>query len=320
MGDDGQIKPTFMERTNDVRVKLAKNRKQSDAARAKRNDQYKISERLERLKKKDLSVVSASADDEQVDSTLENPRSPTLQTPTEGRNGQPDDSASPMISMTDRINKFKREQLNEFDKLMPGATAKEENSSQIYESPLEEDASLFNQRQGAPSSRHGRVTARDRSQDAGPPLSEMNKEIDSLKKQIKAVTRQNSKKFRKTKVYEILPGYSIHSYMCYPDLNSLRQHKPHKFQPMCMGAYYFSFIAQFGDQKQVSTGLEKDKEKVKLQTSINQLEQSERIAKVEYEWQKYENEDNSLFYYSFKFFSKDGTLLGNVNNLSEQQF
>ena len=48
------------------------------------------------------------------------------------------------------------------------------------------------------------------------------------------------------------------------------------------------------------------------------MDVSQRIAKVEFEWQKYENEDNSLFYYSFKFFSKDAQLLGQINNLSEK--
>ena len=46
----------------------------------------------------------------------------------------------------------------------------------------------------------------------------------------------------------------------------------------------------------------------------------QRISKVEYEWQKYENEDNSLFYYSFKFYCKQNRLLGKISNLSEKFF
>lgn len=56
----------------------------------------------------------------------------------------------------------------------------------------------------------------------------------------------------------------MHKYVCYPELNDLRQEQSHAFQPMCIGAYYFSFIAKFGDLEQVVTGLDKDKEKVKF--------------------------------------------------------
>lgn len=38
---------------------------------------------------------------------------------------------------------------------------------------------------------------------------------------------------------------------------------------MSMGAYYFSFAARFGDLDQVVTGLDQDKEKVRMQCSIN---------------------------------------------------
>ena len=56
----------------------------------------------------------------------------------------------------------------------------------------------------------------------GPRINQISNEIVELKSRFKDVNALTSKKFRRTKVYDILPGYSVHKYQCYPDLSLLR--------------------------------------------------------------------------------------------------
>lgn len=47
------------------------------------------------------------------------------------------------------------------------------------------------------------------------------------------------------------------------------------------------------------------------------MNKDERVRKVDYKWKRYETAETALFYYSFKFHSHDGKLLGQIENMAE---
>ena len=67
-------------------------------------------------------------------------------------------------------------------------------------------------------------------------------------------------------------------------------------------------------------GLEYEKKMNRIQCIINQMNESERVAKIEYNWKRYENTESALFFFRFKFFNRDERLVGQVQNLTDAQF
>ena len=123
---------------------------------------------------------------------------------------------------------------------------------------------------------------------------------------------------RASQRFEILPGYQVEKTVQYPDMASLKGHGPMQLQPMQLGAHYFCAAAKFGVNDIFKTGFEKDQAKTTLQLSINQLNPAEKIAKIDFKWKKYENADNTLFFYRFQFITKEGTQLGQIQNMSDK--
>jgi len=148
-------------------------------------------------------------------------------------------------------------------------------------------------------------------------------EVGVLKKQVETipfVDTSHPDKFRSTKVFDILPGYKIEKTVQYPDLAAFTINSLEKLQPMRLGVHQFSLISKFGCSDILKTGFETDRANTTVQMTINQLNKAERVAKVEFKWKKYENKDNALFYYCFKFYSKQGKQLGVIQNLSDKAF
>ena len=67
-------------------------------------------------------------------------------------------------------------------------------------------------------------------------------------------------------------------------------------------------------------GTQNEKKNNKVECCLNQLIENQRVAKIEYNWKRYENTETALFFYRFKFYNKDEKLIGSCQNLSDQKF
>lgn len=79
---------------------------------------------------------------------------------------------------------------------------------------------------------------------------------------------------------------------------------------MRLGLNQFSAMAQFGQVQPMNVGMEYERKNNKVQCVINQLREDGRVAKIEYNWKRYENAESALFFFRFKFFDKDDRLVG----------
>lgn len=129
-----------------------------------------------------------------------------------------------------------------------------------------------------------------------------------------------SNKYKSTKKFQVLPGYRVENSFQYPDMIALTELSFEQLQPMKMGLNQFSAIVQFGEADMMKVGLEYERKNNRVQCVINQINEEERIAKIEYNWKRYENEESALFFFRFKFFNKEDKMIGSVQNLTDSQF
>lgn len=119
-----------------------------------------------------------------------------------------------------------------------------------------------------------------------------------------------SNKYRMTKKFKVLPGYKVENQFQYPDMLSLSELTIQDLQPLKLGFNQFSVLAQFGQVEQMRVGLEYERKNNKAQCEIHQLSDEHRVAKIEYNWKMYENEESALFFYRFKFYNKEDKVIG----------
>lgn len=55
----------------------------------------------------------------------------------------------------------------------------------------------------------------------------------------------------------------------------------------------------------MSVGLEYERKNNRIQCVVDQREEDQRVAKIEYNWKRYDNNESALFFFRFKFFNKD---------------
>lgn len=129
-----------------------------------------------------------------------------------------------------------------------------------------------------------------------------------------------SNKYKTTKRFQILPGYKIENSFQYPDMLTLNNLPFEKLQPMKLGLNQFSALAQFGNTELMRVGTDYERKHNRVQCVIDQTKDSQRVAKIEFNWKRYENEESALFFYRFKFYNKEDWLIGYVQNLTDKQF
>lgn len=78
-----------------------------------------------------------------------------------------------------------------------------------------------------------------------------------------------------------------------------------------MGLRQFSLVAQFGDLNMMKTGNDSELYLNNYQINLKQGDEA-RISKIEYTWKQYENQENILIFYRFKFLDANDKELGTL--------
>jgi len=53
--------------------------------------------------------------------------------------------------------------------------------------------------------------------------------------------------------------------------------------------------------------------------TINQLDDKQKVAYVDFKWEQYHTDDMEIFFYRFRFYNKKNKLLGVLQNLTDIQ-